>query len=395
MKSVESAPRVLATPIPTPLWAMRWTYFWVFAFIGVYGPLAAPWMRSLGFDGSQIGAVRGAGALLIFVAPPLWGALADRLGDTVATLRIMLAAAAVASVPLTLTTSFPAVFAAVTATMAMRAGAPPLLDSVAVGRIRPGTYGGVRLWGSAGFIAAAFAAGTLADRWSKAAVPWGLVATSAAAALTAWRLGAAPRPRAARYWRQWGRVLGGRAWRGLLVVAFLNRLAAMAPLVFFSVYLHDAGYSNRFVAAFSSVGVLAEIAFFGLAARPLAARLGHRRLLAVATLTTGLRWALMGVVRAPWAMLAVQTLHALTFGAYQYAMVHIVDRTAPPALQASAQSAAGAVGFGLGGMVAALAGGWLYDAGGIGAVIGLSLVTTAVGVVAAVRLVPRQDDAVA
>ena len=94
-------------------------------------------------------------------------------------------------------------------------------------------------------------------------------------------------------------------------------------------------------------------------------RLGLGRTLALAYAVGALRWALLAELRAPWLVVAVQCLHALSFGAFYLAAVASVDEDSPAAVRASAQGVFGALVWGLSTSIALASAGYLQRHGGM------------------------------
>jgi PPP family 3-phenylpropionic acid transporter len=74
------------------------------------------------------------------------------------------------------------------------------------------------------------------------------------------------------------------------------------------------------------------------------------------------RWTVLAGTTALPALIAVQLLHALTFGAAHLGAVHFIARRAPPGLAATAQGLYAALSGGLAMGLASLLAGWLYAA---------------------------------
>ena len=89
---------------------------------------------------------------------------------------------------------------------------------------------------------------------------------------------------------------------------------------------------------------------------------GPPGLLILAGLAGILRWSVLAASTALPVLIAVQALHALTFGAAHLGAMHFIARAAPPGLSATAQGLYSAVSGGIAMGLAMLAAGVLYDA---------------------------------
>jgi PPP family 3-phenylpropionic acid transporter len=89
-------------------------------------------------------------------------------------------------------------------------------------------------------------------------------------------------------------------------------------------------------------------------------RFGLRAMIAAGIIGTALRWELVSWATGAAALVAIQTLHGVTFGLYHTAAVQYVDALSSPATKNTAQSLHSASTFGLGSTVGALLAGWLF-----------------------------------
>jgi PPP family 3-phenylpropionic acid transporter len=71
------------------------------------------------------------------------------------------------------------------------------------------------------------------------------------------------------------------------------------------------------------------------------------RLLVLASAASVVRWAALALVTAPVALVAIQILHAASFGAFYVGSVKLVDDECPPSLRVVSQGIYRAVAFGL------------------------------------------------
>jgi PPP family 3-phenylpropionic acid transporter len=87
-------------------------------------------------------------------------------------------------------------------------------------------------------------------------------------------------------------------------------------------------------------------------------------MLAVAFVITGVRWALVAVVHDPFWLVALQSVHALTFGVFWASCLAWVGECVPPSLRATGQTLFTGVLYGVGNGLGMLGSGALYDAYG-------------------------------
>jgi PPP family 3-phenylpropionic acid transporter len=149
-----------------PYWRLSGYYFFYFAFIGAFSPYFGLYLQSLSFSAWDIGLLMSQMQLMRLFAPYLWGALADRLGQRVAIVRL----AGILSL-IGFSLSLPCA-ASRRCCWPWRllaffwSAALPLVETLTFDHLReqPARYSRIRLWGSVGFIVAVMGTGALLDR---------------------------------------------------------------------------------------------------------------------------------------------------------------------------------------------------------------------------------------
>ena len=344
-------------------------YFFAFMAVGVSMPFLPPYLRGLGFSGRQLATVLAIVPLLNMGVPLFWAWVADRTHRHPRVLSVVCLGAALGVVPVGLARRFPSLLGAYFAFASFSVGIGALIDSVAIARVRGGGghYGRIRIWGSAGYILASVGVGVWlterGDRPGDPLVPALMAASYLGAFAASLQLGgtgeAARRPR----WRDVGALIGDRRFRLLLTIAPLHWIGCAPYNVFFGIFVRDRGLSPAVLGLALGTGVLAEMIVL-LEFTRLQSRFALERLLAVAFAGTALRWALMPLCAHGGAIIALQSLHGLTFGLYWGAGIALVGACVPAHLRATGQSLFVIAMLGVGNVVGYLATGVLYDAVG-------------------------------
>jgi len=350
--------------------AARLAAFYAAAFllVGIQLPFWPIFLAGRGLSAGEIGFVLAAALWIKVLVNPLAGLLADRSGRRRGVM-ILLAAINLAGFLLFLPIDglWPLLLVnALTTTAA--SSLLPLGETLALGIVyaKQLDYGRIRLWGSVSFILGALGAGAFVTAAASEVVLTLLIGAAALNVLACLQLPApvaAPRGIVRADWR---RLLLDR--RQLLFLAAATAIQASHSVYygFGTLHWYALGYSSQTIGWLWAEGVVAEIALFAAGAR-LLARLGPARLLVLAGGAGALRWTLMaGAVSLPL-LLAVQLLHALTFGAAHLGAMHFMARALPAGWAATGQSLYAATVSGLGfGLVMAVSG-KLYGAFGAGA----------------------------
>jgi PPP family 3-phenylpropionic acid transporter len=239
--------------------------------------------------------------------------------------------------------------------------------------------------GSHAYIASAGISGWfLASRDADLILPL-LLATTALTVIACWAL-----PRQAADAKDHIGGWSALATRRLLLLIF-SASATQAShgmlYAFGSLHWQRAGYSETTIGALWGGSVLIEVALFAIGGR-LLRRFGAVAFLILAGTAGALRWSLAAASTDLWALIVIQTLHAMTFGAAHLAIVDIIAREAPPRLANTTQGLySAAVGVAMG--TAMLVAGPLYESFGGSAFLAMTALS-AVAAVLAGAAGPRQ-----
>jgi PPP family 3-phenylpropionic acid transporter len=349
--------------VPTPYRRLAGIYFAYFAFVGAFAPYFGLYLQSIGHAAWQIGLLLSLMQLMRIAAPYFWASLADRHGWRARLLQATLAAALAAYAGVFVTTGFIGLFAVLAAFAFFSSATMPLVESITLAALRGRVerYGGIRLWGSVGFIVAVLGAGWALDRMAIANLLWILAAALGATLALAAALRDRGTPAPAAHEPVWRHALRPEIVALLLANVLMN--AAHGPLyAFYSIYLAEAGYTRTAIGLLWSLGVIAEIAVF-LTAPIWMKRFAAHDVLAACFALAVARFALIGWgVTSVGLLVAAQLAHAATFGACHMASLALVNRWFTGPRQVRGQALYLSIAFGLGGFIGAAASGAAWDA---------------------------------
>ena len=150
--------------------------------------------------------------------------------------------------------------------------------------------------------------------------------------------------------------------RLLLAIAALHWICLTPYNVYFGVFLHDLGLPPLSWGLAYSTGVVMEV-FVLMTFHRLQVRFRLSTLLAAAFAVSAARWLAIAVVGAPWALIALQALHGMTFGMFWSAAIALVAATVPSSLRATGQALL-IMSINLGGALGNAITGRVYDAYG-------------------------------
>ncbi|WP_437526059.1 MFS transporter [Sorangium sp. So ce726] len=410
---------------PSPR-AISLYYFGIFAVLGVYLPLFPSWLEARGIQGLAMGAIAATLPAMSLIAPPVFGFIADSLAVRVWLIRAACAGAFVVFALLALSSAlgvslgFGGLFVAALAFAFFRSPMFTMADVVAVEASASSgiAYGRLRLWGSISFALMAIASGALVNPARPAAFPATIAASLLIAFAISWALpargeapfrrsglrdgaadtagtarspategegaaGAARSPVAGGSVRQRARaLLQSHDFRLFLAASFLAQSATSSYDLCYTLHLRDIGFPESLVGVAWAVGVAGEIALMAFSG-PLLKRFAPPTVLAFAFAGASLRWALLSYVRFWPALLAIQPLHAISFGMMWVASLAYTRDRSPPEILATAQGLFSA-SAGAGSVVGMLVWGELYKRGGGTLTFGVASITALIAFVLAV-----------
>jgi len=236
-------------------------------------------------------------------------------------------------------------------------------------------YGRMRLWGSLSFIAASFCGGLVVDRLGPQAIVWLLALGAALTALAAHGLGplggADDREKAASAGPTRPRLrladalglLRSRYFLTLLLAVGAVQSAHAAFYAFGTLHWVAQGISSGWAGVLWAIGVAVEIGLMAFS-RAAARRIGAAELIVLGAAASLVRWLAMGLDPPLPALVVLQALHGLTYGATHLGAFYLMARLVAERHAGTAQAlyAATTAGIGMGG--AMLLSGQFYAACG-------------------------------
>ncbi len=276
-----------------------------------------------------------------------WGALSDKLRGAVWVLALAAAISALGAGLMGLGVALAGVFVF----SAGRVGIDPLLDGSVLGGLADDRrrYGRVRAWGSVGFVVAVLIGAAMVE--SGVSPFWLACALSAALAALAFAL-----PRDAGQEGHPGilpalrTLISDRPVLALLVASAFHFASISVYDGFFALHLERLGLPSRWAGMAFGLGVGLEVLV--LFAGPwILRRFGAHKCIVFSVALGIPRWLVCAWVIDPVALVAVQALHGIGFGAFWVGAVHRVATRAPREVQASAQAVLAAALGGVGALM--------------------------------------------
>lgn len=342
--------------------ALRLYYLTVYLGLGAVLPLLALSMQSRGFRPSEYAWLMATLPLSRLLAPPLWGALADKWLGTSLLLRVNTLISAVAMAALSQPLSFGLTVVAFMLWAFFSSSLMPLAEAGTYRLLgtRSASFAHVRVFGSLGFALSALLVGVVGVGADLGAAFWGgaagyLVAGFVSASIPKGiATPAIPIARAVLALSRRREVL--LLWLG----STLYYAAHGAYDVYFGPHIRTIpGVTDRMVSLAWALGVIAEIIVIMFVPRLLTGRVSQH-LLVAAAITSALRWWFLAHASSAKEVWLLQPLHAVTFGLWYLVFVHENQEGAPIELRATVQGLAAAC-MGLGMISATLVGGYVLE----------------------------------
>ena len=323
-----------------PALTIRYAAFYggFFLTAGILLPFWPLWLENRGLGAVQIGIILALGPWVRVLTNPMVAQVADRSGRAKTVLAIFAGLSLLAFTGFIPAQGFWWILAISLVAAICFPAMLPIGESQVMGAVLRHRldYGRIRLWGSLAFIVGTVGAGRLLTGRSP-----DLILLLALAALAATFLAVLMFPQQSNETsknEQNGIATLLAQPRFVLFVATASLLQASHAVYngFSSLHWRAAGISETVIGELWAEGVIAEVLLFSFSGF-FVARLGPIGLLMLAGICGVVRWTVLAQTTDMAALVVIQLLHAITFGAVHLGAMHFVARNAPPGLSATAQ----------------------------------------------------------
>lgn len=340
-----------------PYWRLSGFYFAYFGVLGALVPFWGLFLQERGHSLVEIALLMAIPMVTRIVAPSLWGWLADHQGARLPVVRFGSLATILVFSAVWLADDFWTMALVMAGYSFFWNAVLPQFEVVTLNHLgtRMAEYSRVRLWGSIGFILAVVGLGALFDVVSVGWLPAAMLAIMVALWLTSLSLHeTAPVEHARAQDGDFRRLLREPVVWVFFVTCLLINLSHGPYYTYFSIYLQDHGWTRLGIGGLWALGVITEVVVFIYMHRILA-RTGAVAVLGVAAFGVVVRWLLL----AWWpdslaALLVAQALHAVTFGFFHAAGIHLVHCLFTGSSQGRGQALFSSFSYGVGGAGGAL-----------------------------------------
>ena len=346
-----------------PYWRLSSFYLFYFAALGTLVPYWGLFLQSQGFGPAEIGELMALLMVTKFIAPNIWGWIADHTGRRMPIIRSASLAATLIFCSVFWVDGFWQFALAMTLFSFFWNASLPQFEAVTFSYLgeRVHQYSRIRLWGSVGFIITVAGVGTLLDYYPISNLPIVILVLYLAIWLSSLLV---PEHESELQHEVQGSILSVlKRWpvQALLMVCFLMQASHGVYYSFYSIYLEENGYSSTLIGQLWALGVVAEVGIFIVMHR-LLQRYDARHVLMASLLLAVLRWLMIGLYPEQLSILwLAQLLHAATFGTFHAAAIHLIHHYFTGRHQGRGQAFYASVSFGAGGAIGSLISGYLWS----------------------------------
>lgn len=362
--------------------------------IAAFFPFFALFLKGRGLSAGRIGVVIATTAFARVLCNPVWGHLSDSTLGRRRALQIGTFGSAIAALALFFTSSLGSILVVAFVFAAMSATTGPNVDALALvhlGDDQMHQYGRIRGWESLSYAAGCLVFGFVLEL---AGVRWAMPINAAAAIVVlVWSSTLVPdRPTHSVHHGRLGTV--GAAFRTaprfwvFLVALLLVWIGFNAAWNFISLKIVAAGGGPLLVGIGTALGGLVEVPVMR-SSSTLVRRYGLRVLYVTGCCVYALGFLLWGLISNPTIVSVLTVFEGLGFGLLFTTGVLVIARMLPSSLYSTGQSMAATVSFGLGPILGAGIGGFVFDRfGSVTLYTGASLLALAGATVAWFALSP-------
>ncbi len=358
-------------------------YFFIYCPLGSLCPLIGQYLSSIGFSGTQVGIITSLGTGSAILAGLLWGRIYANTGRKRLLIAAMFLAAAVLSVLSSMTAVF-VIFALIYTMMyAFQGPVYGLTDSMMISNSN--NFPVIRAMGAAGYAAAAFGVGKIADSFGLVMIFYVYAAAFAIAAVIMTKEKEPPSYTEKTSRAGMGELLNNTKFIKLLICAFLLTGTGVASNTYFSYLFIEGGGTIAGVGTAFLLMTGSEAPMMALAPW-LSRKIGIEKLILVCGVITVIRFGLYAAGPGYEIMLGTFFLQGISEGIILVEIVRYFNKIVGERLSGIAISVYYALGNNLSVIVCSFFGGVMLDIAGPGAVYLFFTVLNAAGVILYVLL---------
>jgi nucleoside transporter len=350
--------------------------FLQYAIWGAWAPVLSSYLiNEAGFSGGQVGWIYALLPLATIISPFVGAQVADRHFSSEKVIGFLAFTGGLLLIAISRTTDYSVMLVLMLAYCLLYAPTLALTNSIAMINLEDSEkeFGGIRVWGTLGWIAAGWA--LTGWRWlgDNASVPVAqgdmlLLAGVISIAMGAQSLTLPQTPPVKEGVKPWAFLESLKMLRAKQFAIFVGITFVVATeLEFFYILTapflesDEIGVSSTNVPAVMTVAQFAEIFVMAFLLSRFLKKYGMRRTLAFGVVAWPVRYIIFAIGTPAWLVIASLALHGFCYVFFFVAAFIYVDKVAPPDIRASAQGLIAIVALGLGRFLGSLFAGKIRD----------------------------------
>ncbi|MBM7566774.1 PPP family 3-phenylpropionic acid transporter [Paenibacillus sacheonensis] len=333
-----------------------------FALLAIFISFLPVYLDAQGLSAVRIGIIVGSGGFVSIFSSPLWGMVSDRFRTIRGILLTLIVCSTVVGYFLYTSNSFAMLVIFTMLLYFFLLPMDPLTESLnfQTSQAAGVSYGSIRMFGALGYAVMSLTVGYVMLYFGKGSLGLLFAAFGAVSFVVCLTLRDAPTSGKPVSLRSLGRFLSHRETLMFLVLIFVAAVPSRMNDTYLGVHMRALGGSSElvgqawFLAAGSEILVFALSFWWMRSGREMA-------LIAFASFFYFLRFFLSAWITDPHAMTYLQLLQVFTFPILYSAAIQYLYRIVPDEWKATGQTVLALLFFGISGIVASYAGGWLYE----------------------------------
>ena len=350
--------------------------FLQYAIWGAWAPVLSVYLLDdLGFSGFQVGAIYALLPLATILAPFVGGQVADRYFASERVIAFLQLTGGLVLLAVARSTTFAAMAPLMFVYCLLYAPTLALTNSVAMINLRNSEqeFGGIRVWGTIGWIASGLGLSGLRRLGGDGALFAGpdmlMLAGIASIVMAVQALTLPHTPPRKEGVKPWAflealRMLSAKNFAVFMAITFVVSTELEFFYILTGPFLQSPaiGVQGANLPAVMTIAQFAEIFVMAFGLSWALRRSGMRRTLALGVVAWPIRYLIFAIGGPPWLVIASLALHGFCYVFFFVAAFLYVDKAAPPDIRASAQSLIAIIALGLGRFLGSLFAGKIQDA---------------------------------
>jgi len=343
-------------------WRLASFYFMYFALIGAIMPYWALYLTDQGYSPVEIGLL---GSILMgtkIVSPYLSGWLSDKTGRPVKVIRWSASLSLLCFSAIFITDGFLSLALVIASFSFFWNGQIGQFEAITLSRLsnRPSLYGGIRAWGSIGFIVTVVLLGMLFNHLQINLLPVFMMALLLGVLVSSFLVKDTKTALAPQKGLGFFKQVRQPAVICFFFICLMLQLSHGPYYTFYSIFLDDLGYSKGFIGWLWAISVIAELLLF-LSMFWVQKYFSLKSIICFSLAMSAVRWLLIAFMPDSLMCLVIaQILHAFSFASFHGAAVQWVSQLFDRGCQGQGQALYSTMGFGAGGSLGAFLSGYIW-----------------------------------